>query len=146
MKDDCETTQPGESSAGQSGPADTQGCSDSPGRAPLGGRTPRRMSTPRNNFWVDFASAVVLCAMLGTGVLLKWILPPGRSGGRGLVWLGEDRHFWGDVHFWLAVVMLALVVVHLVLHRSWVANCWRRFVGSVRSPATWAIRVTIWRH
>ena len=99
----------------------------------------RRASTPQRNFWVDLATAAVLATMVGTGILLKWVLPPCPRGGRGLTWLGETRHFWGDVHFWVATAMVALVAIHLILHWRWITNCWRSLVGTLRSPATWLV-------
>jgi hypothetical protein len=92
-------------------------------------------SGSRVNFWLDIATALTFCAMVGSGVLLEFVLVR-RGGG---TWLGLARHDWGEVHFWLAAGMLTLVVVHLVLHRAWIARCWRRFAGSLRSPVTWML-------
>ena len=94
---------------------------------------------PQANFMIDLVTGIVFSAMIGTGLLMKYILPPGSRGGSGLVWLGQARHFWGDIHFWLAVTFLALVVVHVWLHWSWVKTCWPRFLGSLRSPLTIAV-------
>jgi len=93
----------------------------------------------QRNFLVDVATAVALGAMVGTGILLKWVLPPGRFGGRGLTWLGLDRHAWGDVHLWLAFGLLALIATHVVLHWRWVTSCWQRYLGGWRSIRTWAV-------
>lgn len=95
------------------------------------------------NFWLDIATAVVFAALVGNGILLKWIVPPGIRGGRGLTWLGESRHFWGDVHFWLAAVFLGLVGLHLALHWSWIRACWKRNLGIWRSVRTWAVIVPV---
>ena len=95
------------------------------------------------NFWVDMATALAFALMVGTGILQKWILPPGSRGGAGYVWLGEGRHFWGDIHFWAGIVMLALVIVHIWLHWNWVLSTWRRCVGALRSPVTWVFILVI---
>lgn len=89
----------------------------------------------RSNFWLDVATALVFCAMAGSGVLLEFVLVH-RGGG---TWLGWSRHDWGEVHFWLGLALLGLVVVHLVQHRLWIGRCWRRFAGSARSPLSWAL-------
>ena len=104
---------------------------------PPRGASPKHTSNPWKNFWLDLVTAVVFAASIGTGILLKWILPPAIRGGRGLTWLGERRHFWGDVHFWLAVALVVLVALHLVLHWKWICGCWRRFVGRRISPVAW---------
>ena len=54
------------------------------------------------NFLVDAASALVVIGLVATGLLTRFVLPPG-SGSWRLLW-GMGRHDWGDVHFWLAVV------------------------------------------
>ena len=103
--------------------------------------TPRRM-TSRTNFWLDLLTAVVFAAMAGTGVLQRWVLPRGSSK-VGLTWLGLGRHDWADIHFWLSVLILALITLHLALHWSWVRACWSRFLGSLRSPLTWLVLLVL---
>lgn len=97
----------------------------------------------RLNFWVDWLTAAVFAAMVGGGILLKWVLPPGSRGGVGLTWLGQGRHFYGDIHFWLGIAMLALVIVHTWLHWDWVVRTWRRAAGSLRSPLTWVMLLLV---
>jgi len=99
-----------------------------------------RPNVARRNFLVNATTAMVLCAMIGTGILLEWVLPRGRGQGHGLVlWLGQSRHTWAEVHFWLASSLVALLVLHVVLHARWVALCWRRFIGTLRSPLSWLL-------
>ncbi len=83
------------------------------------------------NFVVDLVSFLDLVGLACTGVVMKWVLPPGSGGlGRELhggqggehireVW-GLGRHDWGAVHFWLAVVFIVLMGVHVVLHWTWI--------------------------
>lgn len=75
-----------------------------------------------------FAGFVLLAT---SGVLLRWSLPPG-SGHRTTIW-GLDRHDWGAVHFWIAVALLAVLVVHLLLHWKWIAAVASR--GGVLEPS-----------
>ena len=112
---------------------------DQAGPVASSGAKARRGLRSRINFYLDVTVALSLAALIGTGILLEWVLPPGIRGGRGLTWLGEHRHFWGDVHFWLAVTTIALVIVHLALHATWIAQCWKRSLGSLRSPVTWGV-------
>jgi len=84
------------------------------------------------NFVIDLVSFVDLLGLVFTGSIMKWVLLPGTGGigrelrgggGRGVeveeFWrLG--RHDWGAVHFWLAVVFVALMAVHIVLHWAWI--------------------------
>jgi len=90
------------------------------------------------NFIVDLLGFVDLLLLAATGVIMKWVLPPGSGGGghgygfrggRGpgagevKQWLGLGRHDWGDVHFILALLFLSLILVHLVLHWTWIKTC-----------------------
>src|SRR5512145_909282 len=71
----------------------------------------------RLNFWLDATAALTFSAMVGSAILLEFVLPH-RGGG---TWLGWSRHDWGEVHLWLGVALLTLIVVHLILHRDWIA-------------------------
>jgi hypothetical protein len=35
------------------------------------------------------------------------------------VW-GLSRHEWGEIHYWIALAMAAVLAVHLVLHWKWI--------------------------
>jgi hypothetical protein len=85
------------------------------------------------NFVIDTAALLVMLAMVATGFLLKWILPPGSRGGQGLQLWGMTRHDWGDLHFWLAVALLLLMFVHVLLHWSWVCALVARLVRGTSS-------------
>lgn len=72
------------------------------------------------NFAIDTLTFLVMLAMVATGLLIRFVLPPG-SGERRSLWAGT-RHEWGDVHFWLAVTLGALLLVHIALHWGWVCS------------------------
>lgn len=100
---------------------------------------PRAVGRTALNFWIDLATTAAFCTLLGSSMIMKWILPPGTCDDAGVkVWLGHSRHWWGDIHFWAAMLMLVLIVVHLWLHWGWVLSTWRRFIGGLRSPLSWA--------
>ncbi len=70
------------------------------------------------NFVIDLISALVMLGMVATGLLLRFVLPPG-SGSRQALW-GLGRHDWGGVHFWMAAGVAVLFLVHVALHWQWV--------------------------
>jgi hypothetical protein len=93
------------------------------------------------NFIVDLIGFVNLLLLAATGTIMKWVLPPGSGGGgrgfgygfrggRGLgpggsqvkQLLGLGRHDWGDVHFILALVFVVLILVHIILHWTWIKS------------------------
>ena len=86
------------------------------------------------NFVVDSLAFLNLLLLAGTGVVMKWVLPPGSGGGYGRgfrggrgspaepvrQWLGLGRHDWGEVHFVLSIVFVSLILLHLILHWTWI--------------------------
>ena len=72
------------------------------------------------NFVVDVVAFSGFVFLTATGVLVRYVLPPG-SGHFSKIW-GLDRHEWGAVHFWIAIVLLSTLAVHLILHWRWVVS------------------------
>ena len=72
------------------------------------------------NLIVDSLAGVTMLSLIGTGIVLRLVLPP-RSGPGFWLW-GLDRHEWGDVHALLAVALTGLACVHVTLHWSWVLS------------------------
>lgn len=75
---------------------------------------------------IDVLAFVCFVLLVSTGILLEYLLPPG-SGSWASIW-SMNRHEWGDIHFWVAVVFFTVLAVHLVLH-------WRFFAGLIKGRA-----------
>jgi len=74
---------------------------------------------PNVHFLVDFLGFAGFVLLTATGVLVRYVLPPG-SGRYTTLW-ALDRHEWGSIHFWIAIAFLAVLVLHLFLHWRWIA-------------------------
>jgi hypothetical protein len=70
------------------------------------------------NFATDLFIAAIFLSIIGTGLVIRYVLPAGSGHSRTLWSLG--RHDWGDVHFWLAVAACVLALLHVALHWQWV--------------------------
>jgi thiosulfate reductase cytochrome b subunit len=70
------------------------------------GDATRRLALER---WVNGAALLVLVGLALSGGILHWTSLPGRG------WLKQ-------IHSWLAQGFLVLMVVHLLLHRRWIAK------------------------
>lgn len=81
---------------------------------------------------VDVTMFLAMLALVATGMLMSFVLPP-RSGGAS-VWT-LTRHDWGNVHFWIAATLLGLLVLHLVLNWSWVCTVAIKAVRPRVAPA-----------
>ena len=69
---------------------------------------------------------------------MHWVLPPGSGGRPGghparKELLDLSRHDWGQIHFWIAAAMVALIVVHLALHWGWIKTCSSRVFTHART-------------
>lgn len=78
---------------------------------------------PNLNAAIDALALGGFVFLTATGVLMRYVLPPG-SGWHTTVW-GLSRHAWGEIHFWIAVVFLATLTVHLLIHRRWIVSIMR---------------------
>jgi hypothetical protein len=78
------------------------------------------MKRSTTNVVVDIIALATMMLLGSTGALIRYVLPPG-SGHFSQLW-GMDRHRWGQIHFWIAVVLLCAVALHLVLHGQWIVS------------------------
>lgn len=76
----------------------------------------------------DVTAYITCLFLVTTGWLIHSSFPHGRGAGgagRGMggarpeIW-GLTRHQWGDVHFWISVLFLAAIALHLLLHLNWI--------------------------
>lgn len=72
------------------------------------------------NFIIDVVAFVGFVVLTTTGVLMRYILPPG-SGHYSTIW-SLDRHEWGGIHFWISIVFFSVLTLHLVLHWRWIVS------------------------
>lgn len=76
------------------------------------------MTRNRAHLLVNVAAWLVFAALASTGFLMAYRLPPGNCSN---CMMGLSRHEWGDLHFYLALAFLSLMVVHLLLNWKWVS-------------------------
>ena len=74
------------------------------------------------HFTVDALLAACVLVLLATGLLIAVVLPPGARGGGGATVWGWGRHDFGDLHYWVALVMIALATLHVALNWTWVCS------------------------
>jgi hypothetical protein len=97
------------------------------------------MDKPRLNFVIDAIMFMLLMAIAGLGLLMKFVLIPGRERwakyGRNveLSLFGWDRHDWGAIHFYLALALLGVLILHLILHWQMIVTLFRRLIPTPRT-------------
>ena len=75
------------------------------------------------HFIVDVLAFIAFTLMTSSGVLLRYMLPPG-SGRFSSLW-GMNRHDWGDVHYWISIALFLLLTIHLLLNWQWIVAVMR---------------------
>ena len=82
--------------------------------------TSLHMNRTKLNLFIDIVAFVGFIVLTTTGVLMRYILPPG-SGHHSTIW-SLDRHEWGGIHFWISLIFFLILALHLVLHWRWIVS------------------------
>jgi hypothetical protein len=96
------------------------------------------MNKANLNFVIDALMFLCMTAIAGLGFLMEYVLLPGREStikyGRSveISLLGLDRHDWGAIHLYLGFLLLALLVLHIVLHWNMIPGLFARLVTPSR--------------
>lgn len=85
------------------------------------------MNRAAMNLMIDALAAFFLVAMIATGYVLWFALPPGTNRTHEL-W-GMLRHTWGTLHASASLGLMVLVVLHLALHWKWLVTNLSKRVG-----------------
>ena len=94
------------------------------------------MEKGKLNFVIDALMFILLMAIAGMGFLMKYVLIPGQETPRvygrhvELYLWGMNRHGWGDIHLYLAFTLLAVLVIHLILHWQMIVGLYGRRIAS----------------
>ena len=88
----------------------------------------------QRNWWIDavlFGSALIAAL---SGLYFLYFPTGGYQGGRNPTYNIQilfSRHTWSDLHMWGGIVMIAIAIIHLTLHWSWVVNMTRRLIKEI---------------
>lgn len=89
---------------------------------------------PKLNLVIDTLMFIVLAAVAGLGLLMKFVLLPGYKINEkygtdtDLFFWGLDRHQWGAIHLYLALSMVFLLIFHIIFHWSIIVCIFKRMV------------------
>ncbi len=94
-----------------------------------------RYKKSKTNFLIDVFMFVVMMLIAGLGILIKYILIPGKKQWQvydenvDLTFLGLDRHQWGTIHLILGGLFFVLLIWHIVLHWNTIKCLPGRFIS-----------------
>ena len=69
---------------------------------------------------IDISAFISFIFVVSTGVLMRYALPP--KSGKFIEVLGMSRHEWGNIHFYVTFIFLAILAIHLLLHWKFIRN------------------------
>ena len=94
------------------------------------------MTKSKLNLVIDALLLLCIAAIAGIGLLMKYVLVPGYqrwviyNRNVELLFWGLGRHDWGAIHFVIALVFLALLILHVVLHWGMIVGIYRKLIPS----------------
>jgi len=103
-----------------------------------------KMKRSNLNYLIDIIMFILMMAILGIGFLMKFVLITGQERwiryGRNvdITFWGMDRHEWGMIHLILGLILIAVLILHLILHWRSIVKFFRNFSGnrSIRISVT----------
>ena len=100
------------------------------------------------NILIDYVLLLLLAAMAGLGLLIKYVL---ISGSRqwalygenvDLRWCGLDRHQWGTIHLLVAAAFILFLLLHLIFHWKPICTMTRQLLPT-KGPRLFAVALVM---
>lgn len=102
--------------------------------APAPSRSSGRISRTLVNFWLDALLGAVFVALSITAVIVQFVFPPGIAAKGASLWGGSYGQ-WCSLQFGLIAVLGLGVLVHVMLHWTWVCSVLsKRVLGQAELP------------
>jgi hypothetical protein len=90
------------------------------------------------NFFIDALLLLVFSAIIGIGLMIKYVLLTGEQKreifGANIeqTFWGLDRHGWGDIHLYLGFASAALLLLHIIFHWSMIVAMFKKFFENIK--------------
>ena len=98
------------------------------------GKPAGRISRTLVNFWLDALLATVFVKLCITAVIVQFVFPPGVAA-RGVSLWSMSYGQWCSIQFSLLAVLALGVLVHVMLHWTWVCGVLaKRILGLKKTP------------
>lgn len=101
------------------------------------------------NLIIDIAMFVIMMAIAGIGLMLKYVLLAGYKVNEvygehfDLKFAHLDRHEWGSIHLLLGYILLILLVLHLLFHYKMIVCLWCKTFNNKLSGSIFAVSLLI---
>lgn len=105
-----------------------------PSRDRAAGATNRKLTRTDVNFWLDFLLLLLFVAVCTLSVILEFIFPTGTQADGWLLW-GYGYGEWSRIRFVVLSALAAAIVLHVMLHWSWVCGVVASRLGAKKGGA-----------
>ena len=95
---------------------------------------PNRLSKTDVNFCLDAFLLIVFLMLCWSTVVVRYVFPPATKSAGWTLW-GINYLAWTDIQFFLLCVMAASVLLHVMLHWSWVCGVVSSRLGNRKQAA-----------
>ncbi len=88
------------------------------------------------NFIIDAIMFILMGLLAGIGLLIKYVLLSGEERwikyghNVDITFWGLDRHEWGQIHLIVAILLVAFLVLHIVLHWNTIVCLYKRIISN----------------
>ena len=91
--------------------------------------------------YIMFILMIILAIIEAVSGFVLWLALPhsgeGFRGGRAPLtsateFISLERHDWLNLHDWIGIALLAVVVIHIILHHKWIAYMTRKLLRKER--------------
>lgn len=101
------------------------------------------------NLVIDMVLLLIMSAMLGIGLMIKYILITGEekiirygSNFRQTIF-GMDRHEWGTIHLYIGYAMVGFLLLHIVLHWKSIFTMFKNLIRNSTARVSAAVLLVI---
>jgi len=99
--------------------------------------------------YIVFGTLLILGLIEAVSGFVLWFALPGGGGWHGgrfgggveSTFLSLSRHTWLDMHDWVAIIIIAVVIIHLILHWKWIVHSTKRMFQAKKLTGKYSAQV-----
>jgi hypothetical protein len=80
-----------------------------------------------------------MCSIAFLGLLLAFVIPKGNVHSSQKYFLGLHRHDWGDIHLYLSLCLVVLLIFHIWFNWTWIVQSTKRYFDNRWKKFLWFI-------